>query len=133
MGRRWTAVACGIALALGSAGQASAGETWCDVDPPVVLTTPGGNTVVVYVDNSGPVQHLASLLHPAITANVQPSEGGSATLVQLTVTIPDDLLGSHYAVASQAWSGAAETGRLYADRSGYSDQPLLLQFKLNVP
>ena len=133
MRQLWVAIAASLLLLLGTASGALAGETWCDVDPPVVITTPGGNTAVVYVVDGGPLEHTASLLLPTITYKTQSTQGGRATKVTMTVEVPDDPLGSRYAVTSQAWSGPAQTGTLYASRSGYAGEPLTLQFTLNVP
>jgi hypothetical protein len=133
MTRLLGAVLASLLLLVATAPGARAGETWCDTDPPVLITTPAGNLAVVYVVTSGPAEHLASLLTPSITYTVQSTDGGTATNVKLTVTIADDLLGNHYAVGSEVWSGLARTGELYASQRGYSGQALQMQFKLAVP
>ncbi|MBI3974026.1 MAG: hypothetical protein HY332_22335 [Chloroflexi bacterium] len=127
------AVFAGALLFAASATSVSAAETWCDTDPPVVITTPAGNQVVVYVVNGGPAEHVTSLTYPAISVTVNPIQAGTATSVHLTAVIPDDLFGSHYSVTSEIWSGPARTGMLYANRSGYSGEPLPMQFTLDVP
>jgi hypothetical protein len=52
------------AVVLGSGARPAHADTWCEVDPPVVITTPAGNLVVVYVDNGRPLLHLLQLLTP---------------------------------------------------------------------
>jgi hypothetical protein len=123
-----------VVLTLGLPGVGLAdGDSWCDTDPPVLITTPAGNQVVVYVSDGGDATHAYSLIHPSITYTVQSVSSGTQTNVQLIVTIPDDVLGQHYAVQSQVWSGALRTGVLYASQSGKSGQPLSMQFRLAVP
>jgi hypothetical protein len=134
--RLWLGLVAGVLLLAGIAVPASpalAGDTWCDVDPPVILLTPAGNLVIVYVTDSGPLLHTASLLLPRITSNVQPANNGTATDVTLTVTVPNDLLGSHYGVASEVWSGPLRLGTRYARQTGYAGEPLQLHFTVNVP
>src|SRR5438552_14272871 len=86
------------------------GDTSCDTDPPVVIVTPAGNLVPVYVVDKGPAAHLLSLLHPQISYTVNAVGGGQATNVKMTVVIPNDLLGSGYGVGTEVWSGLARTG-----------------------
>jgi hypothetical protein len=82
--------------------------------------------------DGGDVVHAVSLVHPTITVSTQSVQAGSATNVHLDVTVPDDLLGSHYPVTTEVWSGPARTGVLYASQSGWSGNGLTLQFKLPV-
>ena len=138
MRRQVAGIAAGLLLLVGnmlvgSVPPAFAADTWCDVDPAVVLTTPAGNLVVVYVVDGGPIEHTASLLAPRITATTQPVQGGTATKVTLDVVVPNDLLGSHYAVTSQVWSGPVQLGTLYDSQSGFAGQAVQLHFTLNVP
>src|SRR5688572_5128408 len=95
-----------------SAGPALASETWCDIDPPVLIQTPEGNLRIVYVVSSGPVIHLPQLLVPAIDYEVRPAARGEATSVRLDVTVARGLLGQRYAVKSEVWSGPLRTGEL---------------------
>ena len=129
----------GAAGALSLSGTAAASETWCDVDPPVVIRTPEGNLRVVYVVTSGPPQLLASLLLPAIDCEVRPAQGGEATRVQLSVTVKDTLglggllgLSGRQAVRSEVWSGPARTGELLSSVDGVSGSPMRHSFKLDV-
>jgi hypothetical protein len=123
----------GTTGALGLSGTAAAGETWCDVDPPVAIWTPQGNLQIVYVVSSGPPLLLANLLLPAITYDTRAAEGGDATRVTLDVTVKD-LLGlvTHQAVRSEVWTGPARTGRLLSSVEGWSGSAMRHRFKLDV-
>lgn len=123
----------GATGALGLSGTAAAGETWCDIDPPVAIVTPGGNLAVVYVVTSGPPLLLANLLAPAITYEVRPSESGDATRVAMDVTVKDPLgVYGHQDVRSEVWTGPARTGRLLSSVEGLSGSPMRHRFKLDV-
>jgi hypothetical protein len=123
-----------LCLAISAIGATSAlaSDTWCDTDPPVLVQTPGGHTVAVYVSDGGPVEHVASLLVPQISYSVVAVQGGTATDVTMIVTVPGDLLGTGYAVSSEVWSGLARTGVEYASAQGTAGQPLRLRFRLPV-
>jgi hypothetical protein len=107
-------------------------DTWCEVDPAVVVTTPAGNTVVVYVVNGGPLEHALQLAAPTISHTVAPLAGGAATQVKLSVLVADPD-GHAHPVQSQAWSGPAMTGTLYASASGAAGKALQLTFRVEVP
>lgn len=110
-----------------------ADETWCDTDPPVIITTPAGNHVVVYVFDGGPVQEAAYLLTPTVSYSVQSTANGTATGVHLTVLVQSDSLTGSYAMTSQVWSGPGGTGIKYAEGSGVSGTAVPLHFTLNTP
>ena len=115
------------------APMALASDTWCDTDPPILITTPAGNTAVVYLVDSGPAEHLPSLLHPQVSYTAQSVDEGRATLVKMTVIVPNDVLGSGYSVVTEVWSGLARTGTRYDSESGTAGDPVKLVFRLLVP
>lgn len=117
---------------LGSAGGAAASDTWCDVDPPVLIETPEGNLRIVYVINSGPVQYLPQLLVPAIDYEVRPVGDIAATQVRLNVTVSRGLLGQSYMVKSEVWSGPLRTGELLSTVYGRAGEVMRHPFRLNV-
>lgn len=129
---RVLALMMGLVLALAGTVVAQAGETWCDTDPPVMVTTPAGHTVVVFVNDSGPAEDLVALLTPTIDQTVKAVAHDTATQVALTVTIAD-LNGRHDAVHSEVWTGPLRTGQLLASADGQAGSPLSLNFRLNVP
>ena len=115
--------------------RAAAMEEWCDTDPPVAITTPGGNTVVVYA-LSGAQNLTAALLAEAsqISYTVAPANGGAATLVTLSVTVrqlPTVPAGTptRVKVTSAPWG----LGTLYGDATGTVGAPMVVRFRLNVP
>ena len=120
-----------LALAVESAPPVHA-DTWCEIDPPVVITTPAGNTVIVYVVNGGSAAHALQLLAPTVSYTVAPVAGGTATQVKLSVLIADPD-GHAHPVQSQVWSGPAMTGTLYASASGTAGKALQLTFRVDIP
>ena len=122
--------ALALAMLLGLAGPAGASETWCDVDPPVMIQTPAGNMIVVYVETAGPLVHVAQLLAPAISYQVKPSGGGSK--VDMSVTVAD-LDGHQHDVQSEVWTGPDRTGTLLASGAGQMGSPMRLSFRLAIP
>ncbi|HET7769166.1 MAG TPA: hypothetical protein VFN74_10375 [Chloroflexota bacterium] len=131
---RVTLLAALLALSgvFGSAAPVLASETWCDVDPPVLIKTPEGNLRVVYVVSSGPVVYLPQLLVPRIDYEVRSVSGGGATAVRLDVTVARGLLGERYDVKSEVWSGPARTGELLSVENGTAGEPMRHRFRLNV-
>ena len=127
-----TLVAMSSSLASGGAQRVLASETWCDTDPPVLITTPAGNLVVVYVANAGPVEHITQLLVPAIDTSTRAVAGGLATQVRLTVTVTDTD-GHRHAMRSEVWTGPLRTGKLLSSVSGSIGEPLQHQFRLEMP
>ena len=117
---------------LGSAGGAAASETWCDVDPPVLIQTPEGNLRIVYVVSSGPVQYLPQLVLPTIDHEVRSVASGEATQVRLDVTVRRGLLGESYAVRTEVWSGPVRTGTLLSTEYGRAGEVMHHSFRLNV-
>jgi hypothetical protein len=117
---------------LGSAGSATASDTWCDVDPPVLIETREGNLRIVYVVSSGPVLYLPQLLNPAIDKEVRSVADGEATQVKLDVTVSPGLLGESYAVRSEVWTGPLRTGTLLSIEHGRAGEAMRHRFRLNV-
>lgn len=113
---------------------ARAGEEWCDTDPLVVIETPGGALVPVYVTNGAlGLEHLAAAQTATITTSVKSVENGRATQVKVEVLVPDDLFGSHFATRSVVSSGPLGTGTVFATTSGYSGEVMKMTFTLDVP
>ena len=111
-----------------------AGAQWCDTDPLVLIETPGGATVPVYVTNGAlGTEHLPAVLLAAMTYTASPTDGGSATLVKLDVVVPDDEFASHFPTRSVASTSPMATGAIYASTTGYSGEVMRLVFKLDVP
>ncbi len=107
---------------------------WCEEDPLVVIQTPGGSAVPLYVTNGAlGTEHLPAVLLAAIDYTTQSAEGGQATVVKLQVTIPDDSFDGHFETRSTVSTGPAKTGTIYAQGQGFSGQVMQMEFKLQVP
>jgi hypothetical protein len=123
-----------LVLALALVPAAAASAEWCEYDPLVVISTPGGATVPVYVTSGAlGTEHLAAVMSAAISYSATSAEGGEATVVRMTVLIPDDEFASHFATRSVVSTGPLKTGLLLAEATGFSGQAMPLQFKLAVP
>jgi hypothetical protein len=119
---------------LALAPPASASNTWSDTDPVVIITTPGGHMVSVYVDNgTDGVQHLPAAQAARMTYTVKSVASGRASMVTLTSTVPCDALGTGWASRTIPSSGAFATGVVYGQAYGVCDQPMTVQFTLAVP
>ena len=114
--------------------RAAAGAEWCEVDPLVVITTPGGSVVPVYVINGAQgTEHLPALLAAKMMYTAQSASSGRATLVWMSVLIRDDVLGSHYPTRSVVSTGPLTTGIILGSANGYSGRAMYLWFMLDVP
>ncbi len=124
-----------LLLGLRDAPAAFAGDTWCYTDPAVIITTPAGNVVPVYVTNGAyGLVHLTSLETAQISYRAEPAHRhGSGTDVVIQVTVPNDLFGSGYPVSSTVSSGPFATGTIYATAAGSAGSPATLSFYLDVP
>ncbi|MDP9374878.1 MAG: hypothetical protein M3Q65_21000 [Chloroflexota bacterium] len=112
----------------------SAIAIWCEEDPPVLIETPGGSVVPIYVTIGAlGIEHLGAVLLASITYTVKSTHGESATLVQMDVVVPDDEFGSHFETRATASTGPMATGTIYDITYGYSGEPMRLVFKLDVP
>ena len=112
---------------------AHAGDEWCEIDPLVAITTPGGANVVVYVTSGAlGLEHLPAVQLAAIRHTVQPVEGGRATLVKMDVVVPNDLFGSGFPTKTTVSSGPLKTLTVYASATGTSGSPMRLEFTLPV-
>ena len=111
-----------------------ASSNWCEVDPLVVIVTPGGSAVPVYVNiRAQGYEHLAAVQANQISYTTQSADGGLSTLVRMVVWVPGDQFSDHYPVEAIVTTGPARTGTTLASAKGYSGQALKLQFKLYVP
>lgn len=116
------------------APSASAIAVWCDQDPLVLVETPHGVLVPVYVTSGAlGIEHLPAVLLAAISYSVKPTDSGRATLVQMDVVVPDDAFGSHFQTRVTASTGPMATGTIYDITYGYSGEVMRLVFKLDIP
>src|SRR5690349_11686364 len=84
-----------LVLMLATMPVAFASSQWCEVDPILVVTTPAGSIVPVYVTTAGDgVEHLATVTAAQLSYTASPTADGSKTLVTVTVFVSNDLFGS---------------------------------------
>lgn len=123
-----------LALFLAACAPASAAlasDQWCDDDPPVVIHTPAGALVTVYVTNGAlGVQHLPAVQLASIATDVSPAGGG--TLVRMHVLIPGDAFDSAFPTRSVVSTGPFATGTIHAQASGSSGRSMTMTFTLPV-
>lgn len=122
-----------VLLAVGPALSARAMEEWCEDDPPVLITTPGGALVPVYVTSGGlGLQHLPAVQLAKISYLAQPTQGGQGTLVKMRVVVPGDAFSSTFATRTTVSTLAWGMGTVYASASGSATQPMDMTFQLGV-
>jgi hypothetical protein len=131
--RSTAATAAAAALAVATAPAALANETWCDVDPVQLVVTSGGTLVPIFVTNGARSPLYApQLLLARISHTVRSVHGGTATLVTVSVTVPNGALGGTFATRCVVSGGPLGLWQVYATATGTSGAPMTAQFKLNV-
>ena len=86
-----------LLLVAALAPPASASNTWSDTDPIVVVMTPAGNSVSIYVDNAAlGTEHLPAAQAAQMTYSVKPVNSGTSTMVALTSVVPCDAFSSNF-------------------------------------
>jgi len=120
-------------LLVGIAPGVTAMEEWCEDDPPVVITTPGGASVPVYVTSGAlGVEHLPAVQLAQISYTVKPVQGGQATQVTMHVLVQNDVFGSNYQTRSTVSVLPWGTGTVYASTGGHAGQTMDMTFQLGV-
>ncbi len=124
-----------LLMVAGLAPTAGASDGWCDTDPVLLITTPGGSQVPVYINTSvWGAEHLPAAQTARMTYSATSVSNGSATNVEVTVVVPNDAFSSRFPTRTGASSGPYQTGTVYAQTTyGYSGQPMNLQFRLTMP
>jgi hypothetical protein len=111
---------------------ARAGEQWCEDDPLIVVQTPEGALVPVYVTNGARgVENLPFVLLTSVTYSVK--KLGRGTVVDMAVTVPNDPLSPPFETRSTVSTGPLKTGVVLATASGYSQETMHMRFTLDVP
>jgi hypothetical protein len=136
--KRFRAVLTAMVMALflmGTAAPAAlASDDWCDTDPLVVIKTPAGNLVPVFntVGAKG-LQHQPAILLARVSYTTQRGGDGRSTVVNLNVTVPDDLIGSGFPTRAKISTGPMGTLKVLATATGTSGKAMPMQFTLDVP
>ncbi len=124
----------GLLLSAGVTSGASASDEWCDTDPVLIITTPSGLHVPVYVDGGAlGAEHLVAAQTAQMSYTAAPMANGSATNVKVTVMVSPDAFSSSFATRSAVSTGAFRTGTVYAETTGYSGQLMKMEFVLPTP
>jgi hypothetical protein len=125
------AVACCL---LGIARPAGAAAEWCEYDPVVLVITPAGALVPVFVTNGAQgVQHSIAAQLAEMRYTTQPAESGKATLVSLRIMVRGDLFAEKFPTRSTASTGPLATGSIFGRVEGSSGNTMSLSFVLNIP
>ncbi len=149
----------GLGLILAPSPATHAGDEWCMSDPALPIRTPGGHTVIVFLNNYAlGTQHRPALAQATHHYVARPAEGGAATAVELSVLIPadapdagsearpprthggdgrgsapTDTSDARFPVRSVVTSRPHAGGDVLAAASGLSGEALVLRFTLPVP
>ena len=115
---------------------AQASNQWCDSDPILLIQTPAGRVVLVYVTVGAQSalytpNTLLSSIQPAYTA--APKSNGAATRVSVFVTVPALLLDPSFATRVIISSGPYGTGTVYSRVDGVSGKEMTSVFDLTTP
>ncbi len=113
---------------------AGASDSWCDTDPVLVITTPGGSEVPVFVNTGARgAEHILATQIAQVDYTASPTGNHKATNVTVAVLVPSDGLGGAFETRSGVSTGAFQTGTVYAQTMGYSSQTMTMRFVLPVP
>ena len=135
--------ALGLGLAFGTTvglpTLVAASPTWCEDDPPVTITTPGGATVRVYITDFAllPAQASAAdairqaLKAATISATVAPADGGTGPEVTLQILVPE-ADGKAFVTRSVVTTEPNNAGTVLAKSKGKSGRGETLSFHVNV-
>ncbi len=131
--RSGLAVAAAATLTAATAPVALGAENWCDADPVQLVITSGGKIVPIFVTNGArSALRIAQLLLAKITHTTKSVDGGRATLVTVTVVVPNGLFGAKFDTRCIVSSGPLGTFQVYATTTGTSGQTMTTQFKLPI-
>ena len=109
-----------------------AGDQWCEDDPLIVVQTPKGHLVPLFVTNGARgLEHLLALQLAEV--RYETNSTGHGTMVTLSVTVPGDVFAARFETRSTVSTGPLKTGHIYDTTSGYSQEAMTLKFKLSVP
>ena len=125
----------GAATALTAPAAFAGSSEWCDLDPVVVIKTPKGNLVPVF-NTMGVMglSHQAAMLAAKVSYTAQPADGGSKTLVNLSVTIPEGMLwGWNFRTRTVISTGPLGTLEILGRAEGESGRAMDVQFTLDRP
>jgi hypothetical protein len=115
---------------------ALASDDWCDTDPILLVHTPAGYLVPVFVNVGAPSVLFSpnTLLGSVVMSyKAAPAGDGRSTKVTVSVTVPPSLLAQLFATRDTVSTGAFGTGWVYANGTGVSGSAMLSTFQLPYP
>jgi hypothetical protein len=126
-----------LVATIGTVTPGYAAAEWCDTDPLLIVVTPAGQPVPVFllVGAQG-LEHLPAALAAslvAVTVPVETIDAGPATRATVTVTVPNDLFERGFPTRALVSSGPLGSGTIYATAEGVSGAPMTLRFTLPIP
>lgn len=111
----------------------SAAAEWCETDPLVILTTPQGNRVPVYVtEYAHGAQYQPNLDGLTITSTATSTRTGG-TQFDVYVTVPEAPVTGHFATRAVASTAPNGAGAIYDTATGRSGLAMHLKFMVAVP
>lgn len=126
-----------LTLALGFLARpapAAAGAEWCEFDLLIVIVTPAGRVVPIFVTNGAlGLEHALSAQLAEMHYTATPTYSGQKTRVRLEVLVHGDLFDQRFETRSTASTGPLATGNVFARQSGVSGDVMRLTFTLDVP
>jgi hypothetical protein len=118
---------------VGGAHPAAASEVWCESDPVVLVTTPGGHRVPVFVlTGAAGLEHLPQVTAARYSYVAAPACGDAVTQVKLDV-VPAALGAETFATRATSSTGPMATGTVLDGATGTSGQPMRLPLTRSVP
>lgn len=115
---------------------ARASDGWCDTDPILVVRTPAGRLVPLYVTVGAqsllftPNTLLGSVV---LSYTAVPTADGAATEVGVVINVWPSLLNRSFLTRQTVSTGAFGSGTVYAHDYGVSGAPTTLVFKVPYP
>ena len=106
---------------------------WCEHDPPVVVTTPGGSPVVFHVTNYGKgLMHRSAVESATICHAAWRAQDGASTDVTISVLIPGDDHERHFPTRTVVSTEPNGAGDVLDSGTGQSGEMMTLWFRLNL-
>ncbi len=105
---------------------------WCEHDPPVVVTTPGGRPVVLHVTTYGKgLMHRPAVESATISHAARWARDGATTDVTVSVLIPGDDYEHHFPTRTVVSTEPNGAGDVLDTGIGHSGEMMTLRFRLN--
>lgn len=115
------------------APEAGASDVWCDTDPILIVTTPQGSQVPIYVNTGAQgAQHLPAAQLAKMGYTASSAQSGKGTAVTVSVTVADDAFATSFPTRAGVSTGPFLTGQVYGQAEGTSGHTMQIHFNLPV-